>query len=408
MTSDVVVVGAGVAGLTAALRLAEQGRRVVVVAHGVGSTHLAPARVDVLAADRPLEELDAFIRARPDHPYAVVGAYGVAEATAWFGERVGYAGSADESFVLPTAIGATKRSALVPESAVDGDLRTRGRFLIVGLTGLKDFYPELCAANLQRAGVRARAVQLSPPLGGETDVNALGFAARFDDERFRDEVVAELRVGLSPGEHVGFPAVLGRREPVWLDLSERLRTPVFEIPTLPPSVPGIRLYDALTAAVRAAGGRVITGSPVVGARTSGRRIEALVAEAAGHHVDYYAEAFVLATGGFNSGALELDSHGAVRDTVLDLPVAGVPAHGERFAPEYFGPHPFARAGLAVDARLRPLGEDGNAAYENLYAAGATLAGAEPWREGSGEGIAIATGFAAAEAIVGTAQEALVA
>jgi glycerol-3-phosphate dehydrogenase subunit B len=408
MKSDVVVVGAGVAGLTAALRLGEQGRRVVVVAYGVGSTHLAPGRVDVLAADRPLEALDALIRSRPEHPYALVGVDGVAEATAWFGERVGYAGSADESFVLPTAIGATKRSALVPESAIDGDLRTRGRFLIVGLTGLKDFYPELCAANLQRTGVRARAVQLSPPLGGENDVNALGFAARFEDERFREEVVAELRVGLSPGEHVGFPAVLGRHEPVWRDLSERLRTPVFEIPTLPPSVPGIRLYDALTAALRAAGGRVITGARVVGARTSGRRIEALVAEAAGHHVDYYAEAFVLATGGFNSGALELDSYGAVRDTVLDLPVAGVPAHGERFSPEYFGTHPFARAGIAVDERLRPLGEDGSAAYENLHAAGATLAGAEPWREGSGEGIAIATGFAAAEAIVGAAQEALVA
>jgi glycerol-3-phosphate dehydrogenase subunit B len=401
MRSDVVVVGAGVAGLTAALRLAEQGRRVAVVAYGVGSTHLAPGRVDVLAVDRPLEALDGFIRSRPDHPYALVGVEGVAEATAWFADRFGYAGSAEENFVLPTAIGATKRSALVPESALDGDLRTRGRFLIVGLTGLKDFYPELCAANLQRTGVRARAVQLSPPLDGETDVNALGFAARFEDERFREEVVAELRLGLSPGEHVGFPAVLGRREPVWRDLSERLRTPVFEIPTLPPSVPGIRLYDALTAALRAAGGRVITGSPVVGARTSGRRIEALVAGAAGHAVDYFAEGFVLATGGFNSGALELDSHGAVRDTVLDLPVSVPP--GDRFAPQYFGTHAFARAGLAVDEQLHPLG-----GYENLYAAGATIAGAEPWREGSGEGIAISTGFAAAEAIVGAKQDALVA
>jgi glycerol-3-phosphate dehydrogenase subunit B len=146
---------------------------------------------------------------------------------------------------------------------------------------------------------------------------------------------------------------------------------------------------------------VITGSPVVGARTSGGRIEALVAGAAGHPVDYYAEAFVLATGGFNSGALELDSYGAVRDTVLDLPVSVPP--GDRFAPQYFGTHAFARAGLAVDEQLHPLG-----GYENLYAAGATIAGAEPWREGSGEGIAISTGFAAAEAIVGAKQDALVA
>ena len=48
MTHDTVVVGAGLAGLTAALRLADEGRRVLVIARGVGSTHIAPATIDVL------------------------------------------------------------------------------------------------------------------------------------------------------------------------------------------------------------------------------------------------------------------------------------------------------------------------------------------------------------------------
>ena len=48
MSYDTIVVGAGLAGLTAALRLSEQGQRVLVVARGVGATHLAPATVDVL------------------------------------------------------------------------------------------------------------------------------------------------------------------------------------------------------------------------------------------------------------------------------------------------------------------------------------------------------------------------
>jgi len=48
---DTVVIGAGLAGLTAALRLAEAGQRVAVLAKGVGATHLSPATIDVLGYD---------------------------------------------------------------------------------------------------------------------------------------------------------------------------------------------------------------------------------------------------------------------------------------------------------------------------------------------------------------------
>ena len=45
------MIGAGLAGLTAALRLAEAGQRVAVLAKGVGATHLSPATIDVLGYD---------------------------------------------------------------------------------------------------------------------------------------------------------------------------------------------------------------------------------------------------------------------------------------------------------------------------------------------------------------------
>jgi anaerobic glycerol-3-phosphate dehydrogenase len=49
MRSDVVVVGAGPAGLTAAAALAEAGRSVRLVARGNGFTHWAPGGIDILA-----------------------------------------------------------------------------------------------------------------------------------------------------------------------------------------------------------------------------------------------------------------------------------------------------------------------------------------------------------------------
>ena len=51
MNPDVVVVGAGLAGLSAGVRLAEAGASVRVLAKGVGSTHLSAGTIDVLGYD---------------------------------------------------------------------------------------------------------------------------------------------------------------------------------------------------------------------------------------------------------------------------------------------------------------------------------------------------------------------
>jgi glycerol-3-phosphate dehydrogenase subunit B len=50
--------------------------------------------------------------------------------------------------------------------------------------------------------------------------------------------------------------------------------------------------------------------------------------------------------------------------------------------------------------MRPLDGSGEVIYSNLYVVGAELAGAEPWREKSGEGISVVTAFRAADAILG--------
>ena len=76
MRADVVVVGAGPAGLASATRLAEAGRQVLVLARGNGFTHWGAGSVDVLGrvggepVSRPLEAID---RLPEGHPYHLVG-----------------------------------------------------------------------------------------------------------------------------------------------------------------------------------------------------------------------------------------------------------------------------------------------------------------------------------------------
>ena len=411
---DAIVVGCGLAGLTAGVRLAEAGARVLVLAKGVGATHLAPGTIDVLGhhdgerVEKPLEALGAL---GSSHPYARVGPDGVRAAAEWFAARVAggalapyaYTGSVEENLLLPTAVGVARPSALVPRTMAAGDLRSDDPILAVGFRGLKDFHPALLADMLTRAGVRARSVELELVPEGRTDVHALGYARAFDDATFRGQVVGHLSGRkLGGDERIAFPAVLGIKDPhgVWSGLESALGRPVFEVPTLPPSVPGMRVFALLREALRRAGGSLRLNNVVVGAERAGDRVEALRVRVGLREERHAADWIVLASGGFASGGLELDSHWSARDVALGLDVAGVPAAGEpRFTSGYFDEQPMSRAGIAVDDELRPLDAGGARAYDNVLVAGATIAGAAPWKEKSGDGISLATGYRAAELIL---------
>ncbi|MGH2873719.1 MAG: FAD-dependent oxidoreductase, partial [Solirubrobacteraceae bacterium] len=210
---DVVVIGAGTAGLVAATRLAEAGADVCVVAKGIGSTHLAPGTIDVLGygpelVDSPLGGIAALVAARPDHPYALIGSVAISEAADWFiataarGALPGYdyTGSLMRNLLLPTALGVLKPSALVPETFAAGESVQLGRVAIVGTPLLRDFHAPLCAENLRLTGIDATAVAINIELD-RADANTLGLARRFDDPGWRATFAARLAPLVGAAEH---------------------------------------------------------------------------------------------------------------------------------------------------------------------------------------------------------------
>ena len=85
--SRVIVIGAGLAGLVAANRLASAGVGVTLLAKGIGGLQLGQGTIDVLgySPDRvtnPILTLSAIASARPEHPYAAIGAAPVGKAAA--------------------------------------------------------------------------------------------------------------------------------------------------------------------------------------------------------------------------------------------------------------------------------------------------------------------------------------
>jgi glycerol-3-phosphate dehydrogenase subunit B len=142
--------------------------------------------------------------------------------------------------------------------------------------------------------------------------------------------------------------------------------------------------------------RMFLNSKAVGLVAEGSRVTAVKVAVAGATKEVPADYVIYAAGGLDSGAIELDSHRELHDTVFGLPVAH---ENELLHGDFWGePQPLYAAGLNVDEQMRPTGEKGPV-YTNLYAVGDMLAGAYRAREKSGEGIAIGSAAQAVASIM---------
>jgi glycerol-3-phosphate dehydrogenase subunit B len=413
--SDVLVVGGGLAGLTSALAAARAGADTRLVSYKQSTLRNASGLVDLLGytpdGDGPLvDPYDAIPDLPTTHPYRTVGVGTVREAMALFDETTDYRGGhTDRNALLPTHGGTVKPTARYPAGASAGLASDPRDALLVGFASTTDLDAPRAAAHLRAAGVpfEVRGATVRFPGDLRADAAVTRYAKLLDtdatvtaDGRERsvraalaDRVAAEL-----DGEaRVGFPAVLGdeRAGAVRADLADRLDADVFEVPSGPPSLPGLRLEDVLFDALESAGASVETGNPVVDFDGAGR-VDRVYLDRNGARVPVAASQYVLATGGLVGKGVESDRE-AVYEPIFDL---HVPHAGDRydwFEGAVFGDHSFARFGVRTDDDLRPTGADGGVAFENLRAAGSVLGGYDFAAEKSGSGVSVATGYAAGRA-----------
>jgi glycerol-3-phosphate dehydrogenase subunit B len=443
--SDVLVIGGGLAGISAAVSAAREGADVRLVAHKASTLRQASGLIDALGyvpATEPAESLregpptagrqldrdewpdpegpltdpfDAVDRLPDGHPYRVVGADALREGLALFDDLAGdaYLGDhTDANALVPTFGGGVKPTARYPVSSAAGLASDDRPMFVVGFRSLTEYDARAVAGRLEAAGVpfpvagaevefaeafrsdakitrTAKALDHDEPIDGTPAREALASAVEPHLADAREELGGE--VG-----RVGFPAFVGddRAAEVRAELSDRLGADVFEIPMGPPSLPGLRLEDRLYDALDAAGVRFETGNPVVGVETAADgRVETVAVDRNGREVPYGADSFVLATGGLVGKGIDSDREG-VREPVFGLHVPHPDDRYDWFVDDAFGDQPYARFGVRPDGRGRPLDADGEVEYDNVFAAGGVVGGADVAREKSASGVSLATGLVA--------------
>ena len=411
--TDVIVIGAGLAGLLAAVHAVKAGARVRLIANGWGQQIVSPGWISVCdrADDDVIAEVRGYAALHPDHPYALAGLDALVCALDLFqdiaeeiGEPVVMRPRDGHNLRLPTMLGAIQTPLLAPAGIAAGDLTgVNGPVLIVGFAGWRDFYPALVAGNLSAQGIAARALTVTLPAGrGSWDDWPADLARRFDDSAFRAAVLRQIQPQIRDAVKVGFPAVLGMEghAEVLREFEAGLGCPVFEIPTLPPSPAGTRLSNGLRRWLLRHRARAQIGHAVVRGIVENGRCTGVEVGALGHTNPFYADAFILATGGLYNGGIQSDEAGRLWEPIFGLPVSGPEGEGrsgwyqERLLAE--DGHPIHRhAGLRVNTQMQPVDAEGTPLLENVFAAGHLLAGFNPLTDGCAEGVALATAYKAA-------------
>jgi glycerol-3-phosphate dehydrogenase subunit B len=305
-----------------------------------------------------------------------------------------------------TPLGTVKRTYCVPQTMWSGvrALEEKSPCLLVDFRGLNDFNARQIVATLQDKWPDLRATRISFPDTDHVSELFTGeiMAQALELSKNREKLIQAVCPHVKEAQAVGMPAIFGmyRTQEIIAELEEKIGAPVFEIPTMPVSVPGLRLNDAFIRQLSLKGVKHFSESRVL---EVSRGYNGGFVLGIGNKTTEYTvrtKGVILASGRFWGRGLYADRK-RIREAIFDLPVYQ-PMDRKGWHREDFldsRGHPANRAGLEIDDSFRPLDSSGRPAFETLFAAGSILAHQDWMRMKCGSGLAIATAYAAVNAFL---------
>lgn len=425
MTYDCIIVGAGLSGLTCGIKLASEGVRTVIFSSGRNALHFSSGSIDLLGYDKnnspvrePLDYLPEFLKENPGHPYGKMTEAKIIESLDFFKEQTGKEGVPLEGMhprnhFHVSGLGTVKPTYLSQPTVFNERImdlfRKKCKIAVINFKGYRDYYAAMTVSILKKSPLFAdkeiTVGNIQLPHYTKTEKNlhefrSIDLARVFDSERFLPRIASEIKEAAGDADIVSLPAFLGIDN--YMDVHEKLEKltgkVIYEIPSLPPSILGMRIDNALRTVFAALGGELSTGDSVIGGEIQDDSVNHVHTE---HHGDtqHRASFYVMSSGSFFSGGLS-SGFNSLSEPVFGLKINGSTSRNDWYSKEFFSKtgHPFLEYGVETDGSFCALSDEGNV-IKNLFCTGAILSGYNPVREASGGGVAIATGYTVAEKII---------
>jgi len=416
--TDICIIGTGLAGLAATLFAANRGLSCVEVGQ-TGEINFSSGFIDLLgvhpagekhAWTDPWAGIDALVSDIPEHPYARVAREDIRTAFEEILEFLKEAGlpymrRMNSNSGVPTSLGTIKPTYCVPHTMWPGveALKKKPPCLLIDIRGLKGFSARQIAASLKSEWSDIRTARISfPDTDHLNEVFSEHMASALILSRNREKLAGTLKPHIKDAQIIGLPAILGlyRTQEVVSDLQEMMGVPVFEIPTIPPSVPGLRLKEAFERGLRTKGVEYISQKRVLEVRQQMNGNFEIDIGRTNTEQTVRSRGIILASGRFIGGGLHADRI-RIKETIFDLPVfqpAGRTEWHRRDVLDARG-HLVNQAGVQIDDSLRPLNSSRQPAFKTLFAAGSLLAHNDWKRLKCGAGVAIASAFEAVKSFI---------
>lgn len=412
MKFDTVIIGGGLAGLLCGITLGEAGLRCVIVSRGQSALHFSSGSLDLLSRlpdGSVVNDIETGLcdlaKQSPQHPYAQLGTTAVLDyadrtETLLARAHLDLQGHWRYAHSRLTPLGQWRTTWLSQQDAPCAPL-TGKRIRVIGIAGFLDFEPLMVADALRHQGIEADTAELALPAldvlrQNPSEFRSANIARMLDDPRYTPELLTEL-LALSTGyDALLLPACVGLEHPdLPAQLQRTLPCALHFIPTLPPSVPGMRMHSALARYFRNTGGIIMNGDAVTGATRNEQGLHQVWTR---NHGDIALQArhVVLASGSFFSNGLVAERQ-RVKEPVFNLDLQDYDMNGDWSHPDFFHSQPWQFIGVKTNPQLQP--SRNGETLSGLYAIGTVLGGFDPISQGCGGGVCAVTALHAAQQII---------